>query len=126
VHPSTAREKGEAAYVGSGENRWSAVRRLDAAELCRLIVEKTTESGRVHVIADEGVSFREIAEIIGKRLNVPTVRKTPKEADGYFGSFGVYAAIDFARTSEWTQEKYGWKPVQPSLLQDMDSIANSQ
>ncbi|KAG9410886.1 hypothetical protein AC1031_018911 [Aphanomyces cochlioides] len=123
---STAREKGVAAYVGNGENRWSAVHRLDAAVLCRLIVESATESGRVHAIADEGVSFREIAETIGKRLNVPVVSKTPEEADGHFGWFGAFVAMDFARTSEWTREKYGWKPVQPSLLQDMDSGAYVQ
>ncbi|CAK4238301.1 unnamed protein product [Aphanomyces euteiches] len=70
---SIAREKGVAAYVGSGDNRWPAVHRLGAAVLYRLVVEKSSESGRVHAIAHEGIPFREIAQVIAKAVNVPVV-----------------------------------------------------
>ncbi|KAG9410880.1 hypothetical protein AC1031_018904 [Aphanomyces cochlioides] len=120
---SIAREKGVAAYVSDGDNRWPAVHRLDAAVSYRLVVEKSSKSGRVHAIADEGIPFREIALVIAKRVNVPVVSKTPEEAVEHFGWFGGFAGTDVARTSRWTQEKYGWKPVHVSLFEDVDSDA---
>jgi nucleoside-diphosphate-sugar epimerase len=115
-----AREKGVSAYVGEGLNRWPGVHRLDAAGLYRLALEKGSAGARYHGIADEGVPFREIAEVIGRRLNLPVVSKPPEEAADHFGWFTLFAAADAATSNQLTREKLGWQPKQPGLIADLD------
>src|ERR1700675_5000803 len=77
---SIAREKGVSAYVGDGINRWPAVHRIDAAHLYRLVLEKGSAGATYHGVADEGVPTREIAEGIGRHLNVRAVSKSREVA----------------------------------------------
>ena len=115
-----ARDKGMAAYVGDGLNHWPAVHRLDAAQLYRLVLEKGSAGARYHGVADEGVPFRDIAGVIGRRLNVPVVSKTPEEASNHFGWFAPFATIDCPASSQRTQEQLGWHPTHLSLIPDLD------
>jgi len=116
-----AREKGVSVYKGDGLNRWPAVHRLDAAHLFRLVLEKAPAAGtRFHGVAEEGVPFRDIAEVIGRRLNIPVVTKSPEEAANHFGWFVAFAGLDCPASSKLTQERLGWRPVQPSLLTDLE------
>lgn len=115
-----AREKGVSAYLGDGLNRWPAVHRLDAAQLYRLVLEKGSAGARYHAVAEEGVPFRDIAGVIGRRLNVPVVGKTQEEAADHFGWFAHFAAIDNLASSQRTREALGWQPKQPGLIPDLD------
>jgi nucleoside-diphosphate-sugar epimerase len=115
-----AREKGAAAYVGDGCNRWPAVHRLDAARVYRLVLEKGAAGAQYHAVAEEGVPFREIAGVIGRRLNLPVVAKAPEEADEHFGWFARFAALDCPASSAITRHQLGWQPTQPGLIPDLD------
>jgi nucleoside-diphosphate-sugar epimerase len=118
---SIAREKGVSAYIGDGLNRWPAVHRLDAARLYRLVLEKGTAGGRYHGVADEGIPTREIAEVIGRHLNVPVVSKSREEAADHFGWIALFFGMDRPASSARTQEQMGWRPVQTGLIADLDA-----
>ena len=115
-----ARKKGVSAYIGDGLNRWPAVHRLDAARLFRLALEKRVARATYHGVAEEGVPFREIAEVIGCRLNVPVVSKSAEEATRHFDWFAHFAALDNPTSSQRTREVLGWQPKQPGLISDID------
>lgn len=115
-----ARTKGVSAYIGDGSNRWPAVYRLDAAHLYRLAVEAAPAGSRLDGVGDEGVPLRDIATIIGKRLDVPVVSITSEEAGAHFGPLAPIVAFDRPRSSAQTQELLGWRPVGPGLLADLE------
>ena len=118
-----AREKGVSAYVGDGINRWTAVHRLDAAHFYRLALENGSARARYHGVDEEGIAFRDIAEVIGRRLNIPVVSKSPEEAASHFDWFAHFAGIDCPASSKLTQERLGWQPKLPGLLPDLEHSA---
>ncbi|WP_433523058.1 SDR family oxidoreductase [Nocardia pseudovaccinii] len=117
---ATARDKGVAAYVGDGSNRWPAGHTLDAAHLYRLALETAPAGSRLHAVDDEGVPFREIAEAIGRHLDLPVISILPEQADAYFGFLGPLVALDNPTSSAWTRELLTWKPTHPGLIEDLD------
>ncbi|MEU6847088.1 SDR family oxidoreductase [Streptomyces sp. NPDC046716] len=117
---AVAREKGAAAVVGDGASTWPAVHRRDAARLFRLAVESAPAGARLHGVAEEGVPLRDIAAVIGRRLDVPVVRLTPEEAREHFGWFAGFASMDVRASSERTRTSLGWQPTGPTLLADLE------
>jgi nucleoside-diphosphate-sugar epimerase len=115
-----ARARGGSGYLGDGANRWPAVHTLDAARLLRLALEQAPAGSRLHAVADEGVAFREIAETIGRHLDVPVKPVPADEAAEHFGYLGMFAGVDNPASSALTRELLGWQPTHPGLIDDLD------
>jgi nucleoside-diphosphate-sugar epimerase len=117
---AVAREKGVSAYVGDGRNRWPAGHLSDVALLYRLAIEKAERGARYHAVGEEGISSREIAEALGRGLNLPAVSITPDEAAAHFGWMAMFVGLDMPASSVQTQKKLDWHPTGPTLIADLD------
>jgi nucleoside-diphosphate-sugar epimerase len=118
-----ARDKGVSAYVGDGSHRWAAAPLKDVAQLYRLVVEKTGSGVTVYnAVQEEGVSLREIAETIGKGLNVPVISIAPETAPDHFGWLAHFAMLDMPASSEWTRKRLGWNPTGRGLIEDLRNM----
>jgi nucleoside-diphosphate-sugar epimerase len=115
-----ARKTGISAYIGDGANVWPAVHRVDAARLFRLALEQAPAGTLLNAVADEGVPFREIAEVIARHLQVPAKSITPEDASDQFGTLAGFAAIDVRASSAITRKRFGWRPAEPGLIADLD------
>ncbi len=115
-----ARDKGVSGFIGDGNNRWPAVHRLDSAHLFRLAREKAPAGSALHAVAEEGVPIREVAEVIGRHLDVPAVSIAPEDAAGHFTWLAGFLALDSPASSVLTRELLGWQPTHPGLIDDLD------
>lgn len=116
------REKGVCAYVGDGKNRWPAAHYLDVARLYRLAIESSEPNAKYHAVAEEGVAMRDIAEAIGRRLDLPVKSITPDEAREFFGWLAMFAGGDMPASSAQTRERLGWEPTGPGLIADLGQL----
>jgi nucleoside-diphosphate-sugar epimerase len=115
-----AREKGISGYVGDGTNRWPAVHRLDSARLFGLALEQAPVGSTLHAVADEGVPIRDIAEVIGRHLDLPVASIAPEDAGEHFTWLAGFIAADSPASSALTRELLGWQPKHPGLIADLD------
>jgi nucleoside-diphosphate-sugar epimerase len=116
-----AREKGVSAYIGDGASRWPAVHRSDAAHLVRLGIENAPPASVLHAVAEEGITAREIAEAIGRGLDLPVASVAPEDAAGHFGWISGFFKADAAASNAITRNLLGWEPTGPTLFEDLDS-----
>jgi nucleoside-diphosphate-sugar epimerase len=115
-----ARDTGIAGYVGDGSNRWPAVHTLDAARAYRLALEAAPAGSRLHAVADDGVPFRDIAEVIGRKLGLPSASIAAEDAAEHFSFLGAFVSLDNPTSSELTRQWLGWEPTHPGLIDDLD------
>ena len=115
-----ARRRGVAGYLGDGSSRWTAVHRSDAARLFRLAIEVAPAGSVLHAVDDEGVRIRDIAEVIGRHLDVPVQPVGADEAGEQFGFLAAFVGLDSPASSAITRELTGWAPSGPGLLEDLD------
>lgn len=116
-----AQEKGVSVYVGDGRNRWPAEHRFDVAPLYRLALEKGNAGARYHAVAEGGVALKDIAEAIGRRLDVTVANLSPTETGAHFGWLAAFMALDLPASSILTQAWLDWVPKQSAgLIADID------
>jgi nucleoside-diphosphate-sugar epimerase len=96
------------------------VHRLDSARLFALALEHAPAGSTLHAVADEGVPIREIAEVIGRHLDLPVVSIPPENAAEHFTWMAGFLAPDSPASSALTRELLGWEPTQPGLIADLD------
>ncbi|MFJ5297725.1 SDR family oxidoreductase [Pseudomonas sp. NPDC088368] len=114
-----ARQKGVSAYVGEGLECWSAAHLADTAHLYRLALEKHAPGARYNATAEQTIAFRDIAQVIGEGLGVPTVSLSPEQAAAHFGWMAGFAGQDMSASNTKTRERLGWNPKGPGLLEDV-------
>lgn len=117
-----ARDKGVCGYLGDGQNRWSAAHLSDVARLYRLAIEAARPGAIYHAVAEEGIPHRDIADAIGRRLQIPVRSIAPDAAQAYFGWLAMFAAHDMHVSSEQTRAALGWQPTGPGLIADLDGL----
>jgi len=118
-----AKEKGVVGYPGDGTNLWNAVHIRDAASLFRLALEKAPAGTYWHAVGDGGIQFRDVAEAIGRRLNLPVVSIPLDElmVPGYFGFLANIVTQSYPASNLTTRRTLGWEPAQPSLLANLNN-----
>ncbi|SEM18529.1 SDR family oxidoreductase [Streptacidiphilus jiangxiensis] len=114
---ATARAKGVCGYIGDGTSRWPAVHVKDAATLYRLAVEQAPAGSVLNAVGDSGVPVREIAEAIGRHLDLPA-HSLP--AEEFSGMLVRLLSTDMPASSTITQQLLGWKPTHPGLIEDIE------
>ncbi|MFI2206656.1 SDR family oxidoreductase [Streptomyces sp. NPDC020192] len=114
-----ARDSGVSGYVGDGANHWAAGHTLDVGRLFRLALDKAPTGSQMYAATEEGITVREIAEIIGRHLNVPAVSIPAEQAADHFKGF-PFITLDITMSNADTRQLLDWEPVHPGLVADLE------
>ena len=85
------------------------------------MLEKGVAGSRFHGVADGGVPTRAIAEVIGRRLNLPVVSKSRDEAAAHFGWLAHFFGRDVPASSARTRQELGWSAKEVGLIADLEN-----
>jgi nucleoside-diphosphate-sugar epimerase len=118
-----AKQKGVVGYPGDGANLWNAVHARDVAAVFRLALEKGSAGSYWHAVADGSIPYRDIAEAIASRLDLPAVSIPRDElmVPGYFGFLANIVTRSYPASNLSTRRELSWEPTQPSLLEGLDN-----
>ena len=114
------RDAGRSAHTGDGANRWPAVHRSDAARLVRLGIENAPPGSVLHAVGEQGVPIRDVAQAIGRGLDLPVTALTFEQAEAQFGFLAGFLSLDMPVSNEITRELLSWRPTGPGLIADLD------
>jgi len=115
-----ARATGVASYVGDGTNRWPSADTRDVGRLYRLALESAPAGSRLHAVAEEGITLRDTAEAIGRRLSLSVASIAAEDIGRHFGFLSGFVGLDNPTSSEITRDTFGWTPTEPGLIADLD------
>lgn len=88
---------------------------------CFVLAVKSAPAGsRLHGVGEEAIRVRDIAEAIGRGLDVPVKSIAPEEVGNHFGFLGAFFSLDCPASSAVTQALLGWRPTQPGLIADLN------
>ena len=113
-----ARATGVAGHPGDGTNRWPAGHTLDVAHLYCLALTDAPAGTRLHAAAEPGIPLRDIAEVIGQRLDLPVVSIPADEVAAHFRHLAQFVVLDCPVDATRTRELLGWQPSHPTLFED--------
>ncbi len=117
-----ARKKRLSAYIGHGDNHFPSVSVQDVGAFYRSALDKPQSGPRFHVVAEEGIRFRDIAELVGRRLKVPVRSMLSDEAKQHFDHLFAFADKDLRASSAQTRSELGWRPDGPDLITDLNRL----
>lgn len=109
---------GVAAYVGAGDNAWSAVHVDDLAALYVAAVERPV-AGVFNVAGPEPFTFRALAEAIGELTGTAAVSVPPAVAEERMGPLARVVATTSVLSADRARAAFGWAPTGPGLLDDV-------
>ena len=77
----------------------------------------------LHGTGESGITFQTIANLVGRKLNVPTVSVPVASAVEHFRNpfFAKAFAVDSPVSSAYTRALLGWSPASPTLLEDLET-----
>lgn len=83
---------------------------------------RNTGGTLLNAVGDEVVPFKDVAAAIGRSLNLPVKSVSAEEAAEHFGMpLAIFAQLDVPASSKRTREQFGWEPVEPGLIADIDA-----
>ena len=104
-------------YIGRGLNRWSNVHIADVAQLYLIALERAA-AGSFAFVENGEAAFRDMADAIGRRLDLGTAQSMDFEAAAALWGSGM-AAVALASNSRARGKlgrELGWAPKHDSVI----------